>query len=82
MTSREVRETLGLTRIEWARALNVNERTISRWEDLGVDPGGLVTVVIKGIDRALAEGADPAKVSRIVGMGIGPLVYTHLSNGR
>ncbi len=65
-----VRETLGLSRAEWARALNVNVATVRRWEDAGADPGGLAVAVLRGITAALDDGADPTRVARVVSMGI------------
>lgn len=78
VSSKNVRERIGLSREEWARALNVNTRTVTRWEDEGIDPGGLAAEVMRGIAGALDEGADPVRVGRIVGLGIGSLVFTEL----
>jgi|GEM_PF-6673711 len=78
--SATLRERLKLTRSEWARALNVHERTVARWEEDGCDPGGLVAEVMRGVDNALEEGADPVRVARLVGLGIGSLLcYSLLS---
>jgi len=86
MLSRDLRERIGLSRAEWARALNVNERTVVRWEDEGVDPGGPATAIMKGIDNAIAEGGDPLRIGRRVSLGIGSLLYQELirqaRNGR
>ncbi len=79
MKSQQLREALGLSRIEWAHALNVNERTVSRWEDGGVDPGGTSAAVMKGIASALEEGVDPQRASRLIGLGISALVYYRLT---
>jgi hypothetical protein len=76
---RVLREQLSLSRVEWARALNTNERTIERWEN-GSEPSGLAAEVMRGIQNALDEGADPARVGRLVGMGIGALIYYGLTN--
>ena len=75
MTSAALRECLGLSRAEWARALGVHERTVVRWETEGVDPGGLVSEVMHGIESALDEGLDADRVGRQVRLGIGALVF-------
>lgn len=82
ITSKGVRTKLGLTRSEWARALNVNERTVMRWEDEHVDPGGLALEVMRGIHNALEEGADPVRTGRQVSLGIGALIYYRLTDDR
>ncbi len=74
MKSAALRERLGLSRSEWARALNVGVITVKRWEDEGTDPGGLATEVMRGILTALEDGAEPVHVGRIVSMGIGSLL--------
>ena len=78
MKSQALRERLGLSRAEWARALNVNERTVARWEEDGADPGGIASEVMRGIDNALAEGADAVRVGRRVSLGIGSLLFQEL----
>lgn len=80
--STELREKLGLSRGDWARALNVNERTVMRWEDEHTDPGGLALEVMRGIGNALEEGADPLRVGRLVSLGIGALIYYRLADDR
>lgn len=69
MNSAELRERIGMSRTDWARALNVSERTVVRWEDQGVDPGGTASEVMNGIVAALDEGANPTKVGKIVKLG-------------
>jgi DNA-binding XRE family transcriptional regulator len=76
--SKELRERLGLSRSEWARALNVNDRTIQRWEDDGVDPGGLANEVMRGIHNAIEEGVDPKRVGRLISLGVGSVLFTEL----
>lgn len=78
MKSSDLRERIGLSRAEWARALNVNERTVARWEEDGVDPGGLAAEVMRGISSALEEGAEPIRVGRMVGLGVGSLLFHEL----
>lgn len=78
MKSTALRERLGLSRAEWARALGVNERTVVRWETDEVDPGGLASEVMHGIENALDEGLDPERVGRQVRLGIGALIFHEL----
>lgn len=78
MKSMELRNRIGLSRAEWARALNVNERTVARWEEDGVDPGGLAAEVMRGIHNALEDGADPQRVGRKISLGIGAMIFTEL----
>lgn len=75
----ELRERIGLTRSELARALSVNERTVIRWED-GSEPTGLALAVLRAIDLALDEGADAARLGKRVAMGIGSLIYYGISD--
>lgn len=78
MKSSEIRERIGLSRTEWARALGVGERTVMRWENEGVDPGGLARDVMQGIENALYEGVDPQRVGRQLRLGIGALIFHEL----
>jgi hypothetical protein len=80
--SESIRTRIGLTRQEWARALNVNDRTVARWEEEEADPGGLASDVIRGIERALDDGADPKRTGNLVLFGIGTLVFYELKSGR
>jgi len=80
VTPSELRDQLGLTRLEWARALGVHERTVARWEDDGVDPGGLANEVMAGVALALAGGLDPKKARLLIGRGIGALVHLGLTH--
>jgi hypothetical protein len=74
-----IRKKLGLSRVDWARALNVNERTVMRWEANGDEPGGLAAGVMRGIEDALEEGAEPARVGRLLSVGVGSLVRRALT---
>jgi transcriptional regulator with XRE-family HTH domain len=78
VSSQAIREKLGLTRAEWARALGVHERTVMRWENDHTDPGGLAGEVMRGIAGALEEGAPPDRVGRLVSLGIGSLLFYEL----
>ncbi len=80
MKSANLRQHLGLTREDWARALNVNPITVKRWEDEDVDPGGLASEVMLGIGNALDEGANGKRVGRLVSLGIGSLLYYSLTS--
>ena len=81
-TSAAIRQKLGLSRSDWARALRVNERTVARWEDGNVDPGGLALEVMRGIASALEEGVDAKRASRMVSLGIGSLLFSGLMSQR
>jgi len=78
MKSAALRERLGLSRAEWARALGVGERTVVRWETEDTDPGGLACEVMHGIENALEEGVDAERVGRLVRLGIGALIFHEL----
>jgi DNA-binding XRE family transcriptional regulator len=85
MKSATLRERLGLTRAEWARALNVNERTVVRWEEDETDPGGLASEVMRGIQIAIDQGVDAKEAGRLISLGIGSLLFyglTHQPNGK
>ena len=79
MKARDIREQLALSRQEWARALNVNERTVVRWEDEGVDPGGTAMAIMMGIENAIADGVDPRRAGRLISLGIGSMIYYRLA---
>jgi len=79
MNSAALRERLGLTRAEWARALNVHERTVARWEEDDTDPGGLAGEVMRGVAFAIDHGLDAKEVGRLVSLGIGSLLFYALT---
>jgi transcriptional regulator with XRE-family HTH domain len=64
-----LRELLGLSRSEWARALGVNVITVDRWEAQTSEPKGLATEILLGITEALAIGADPQRVGQLLRFG-------------
>lgn len=68
-TPAELRELLGLSRADWARALNVQEITVKRWEDAGTSPGGLADEIMCGLTAAIDEGMDPRKIGSLVNLG-------------
>lgn len=68
-TPAELRELLGLSRADWARALNVQEKTVERWEDSRTSPGGLAEEIMRGLLTALDEGVDPRKIGSLVNLG-------------
>ena len=78
MTSKQLRQELGMSRAEWARALAVTERTVMRWEDRDHAPQGLPAALLTAIGDALAE-AGPSLVARRLRRGIGFLVFSALS---
>jgi DNA-binding XRE family transcriptional regulator len=79
--SRELREKIGLSRTEWAHALNITVRTVERWEDESHEPTGIAVEVMRGIADALAEPrADPARIGRAVSRGIASLLFHVLAH--
>lgn len=74
-----LRTKLGLSRGQFARALGVNERTVTRWEDGAVEPLGLAAEVIAGITDAINDGADPLRVGVALTNGIRRLVCRELT---
>jgi DNA-binding XRE family transcriptional regulator len=72
--SRDLRERLQLTASDWAKALSVNESTVRRWEDGSTDPAGVAIEVMRGIEMALDDGADPVRVGKRITLGIGALL--------
>lgn len=80
MTPSALRKRLKLSRSDWARALGVNQITVKRWEDGGVDPGGLASEVMRGIGSALEDGADPGRVGRLISLGVGSVIYYGMMN--
>ncbi|HZJ65930.1 MAG TPA: antitoxin Xre-like helix-turn-helix domain-containing protein [Kofleriaceae bacterium] len=78
-SAKEIRERLGLTTSEWASALGVNERTVRRWESDDDDPSGAADEILRGIEIALGEGADPATIGRKLAIhGAGDLLARQL----
>lgn len=76
MTSRQIRDALGLDRTQWARALSVSTNTVDRWESDLHTPVGLLADVMNGI--ALALERIPPDQHHAMGMkirlGIGALI--------
>ena len=79
MKSAQLRERLGLTRAEWARVLNVHERTVARWEVEDRDPGGTATAIMHGIENALSQGARISSVKEQLLFGITAFVSISLT---
>lgn len=52
MTSKVLRQKLGLSCAEWARALAVSERSVMRWER-GVKPNYQVRAIFRAIHQAI-----------------------------
>ena len=71
---RALRESLGLSPAEWAKALSVNDRTIERWENGSTEPTTLAADVLRGIEQAINEGVDPKRAGRLIALGIGALI--------
>ena len=78
INSKGIRERLGLTVIQWAKALNVSSPTVTRWEEGSTDPAGLHAEVMLGIQLALDRGADPIRTGQLVALGIGALIHGEL----
>ena len=81
MKPQALRKSLGLTRAQLARALGVNERTVTRWEEGTAEPLGLAAEVIAGITDAINEGVDPGRVGLSLTNGIRRLVCRELVHG-
>ena len=83
MSAHELRTTLGLSPREFARALNVNERTVQRWDDEEVEPSGAAAEILTGIRMALEDdGADVKRIKRRVSLGIATIVHRELRRRR
>ena len=80
MTSAEIRERLGLSRSELARALGVAEPTVARWEKKDHAPSGVAAEIFNAIENALGLGVDPKLIARRLKLGIAALIYLGLSN--
>jgi transcriptional regulator with XRE-family HTH domain len=70
----KLRKKLGLSQYQLAHALNVNARTVVRWEE-GSEPKGLSASILYGIQNALEKGADPKQVGQRLSLGVGALLY-------
>ena len=73
MTLPALRKKLKMSRSDFARALNVHERTVERWET-GSAPTGLAAEVIKGLGHALATCDNHGRISRRLSLGVGALL--------
>lgn len=80
MTVRELRDALGMSRKEFARALALSERTVMRWEDGDSEPVGLPAEVLRGIRRALKAGVPAQEIADKLGLGLGAFLYFSLTN--
>jgi transcriptional regulator with XRE-family HTH domain len=76
-----LRKILCLSRAQLARALGVNERTVTRWEEGSAEPLGLAAEVIAGITDAINAGVDPHRVGISLTNGIRRLVCHELMHG-
>lgn len=76
----KIRKALGLSRGRFARALNVTERTVQRWDAGEFPPTGAAQEILAGIHMALEdEGADVERISRRVSVGIATVLHRGLS---
>lgn len=64
---RRLRNTLGLSRAEFARFLGVSEATVVRWEsdEASTEPRGLQAMLIRALSDALLRQPSP-DVARVV----------------
>lgn len=76
--SRQLRTKLELAEGDWARALNVDKKTVTRWEDGSTEPVGLAAEVMLGIEQAIEHGANPVQIGALVSLGIGALICYEL----
>ena len=67
--SQRLRRALGFSRSEWARVLNVHDRTVRRWEADDVDPGGTATAAMRGIEMAIDQEMSAEVVRRRLELG-------------
>lgn len=78
-----LRETLGLSQRDLARALGVAPVTVLRWESGTNQPTGLQLEVIRALhSSAMSVEGDAAKraiAAGLVGMGIGALLFWALT---
>ena len=80
MNVAKLRETLGLSVNQLASALNVNTRTIARWEEGSATPTGLADSVLQAISMAINEGADARRIGQRLSLGVGGVIYYGLMN--
>lgn len=78
---KKLRAKLGLSRRELARALNICERTVQRWEDDEASPSGLAADVINAIEDAIAGGVSARDVGRMMTQGIRNLLTLQFRAG-
>jgi DNA-binding XRE family transcriptional regulator len=76
---RRLREHLDFEVREWARLLNVNVKTVERWETGAVEPAGLATEVFRGLASALDQGGSPAEIHNRITLGLASFVAASLA---
>ena len=84
LDTKTIRLSLSMTQRQFAKALNVNERTVQRWEDGDANPSGAVAEVLEGIRMAIEESRGKAgrrRVKNRVMLGIANTVYRELRRG-
>lgn len=74
-----LRRSLGLSQDEFAHGLGCTREAVSRWEHGHSDPSGRYLEIIRAIQDAVHDGAEPAEVgARLAEGGIGMMVYWSL----
>lgn len=79
LSPKKLREQLGLSPDEMARALGVTAITIARWEAGSVVPQGIAQEVLRGIEQAVAEGGDARRIAGKLALGVAAVIYHQLS---
>ncbi|MCB9601678.1 MAG: helix-turn-helix domain-containing protein [Sandaracinus sp.] len=81
-----LRETLGLSQRDLARALGVTPITVARWEAGANHPTGLQLEVLRALhSSAITVAQDATKralIAGLVGMGIGALLFWALTQAQ
>lgn len=75
-TPKRLREHLGFSQHDWARVLNVDLKTVRRWEDEANEPRGMAAEVFRGLACALDAGVRPADIHNRLNLGLGALIAT------
>lgn len=76
---KRIRERLGLSEEVMARALGVTPVTVWRWETRVSEPQGTALAILRGVEQALDEGADPKRVAGKFALGVGALIFHQLT---
>lgn len=75
MSVADLIDKLGMTRAEFAKSLNITDRTVYRWVSGESEPQGLASEVVNALELALQEGVSPERIRSKIRLGLAAFLY-------